>query len=697
MSNVRYDAGLMPMPRRVRLLEGPPIMPATPLREHYPAVLTPRIECAVGRFVDLWRLGELPIRSAPGETDAIDGRIDFVVDCAAASPTCPALGDDERYQLEIGAAGIRLEARTEWGVLRGLATLMQLGAGDAGLAPVFIDDEPRFGWRGLTLDVARHFIGIEALLRTLDVMAFYKLNVLHLHLSDDQAFRFASSAHPRLASNPAYSANDLARLVAHGAALGIRIVPELDMPGHVTSWLTAYPEWGCRPTTASRRFGVHKACLDPCNPAVYVAIGQLLAELAAVFPDQFLHIGGDEVHPAWWSTSAEVQAFMALEGLSQPADLQAWFNRRVAAMVTGLGRRAVAWDEVLHPALPAEVVVQTWRGATQRARALASGHDCIISANYYLDLFFPADAHYRFDPLAPEAELVALEDGLLEDPRFAHVAAGMRWTHQWREAVPADAVSAGRPTGRVLGAEACLWSELVDEATLDVRLWSRMPALAERFWSMAALRDVGDMRRRLRGSLAALGATGMLDLMGSSRALLARAGVGPDWQPLIDVLEPVKWYARLLGAEALAARLQGREMPLARPYQVDTPLDRVVDGLLPEAFAVTDLASLCQQVDSGDTHARATLRRLAETWRRLPRPGSGPAELEPLAERLARLGALVIERLDNRTAAARLSPGTLAQLAADAEPCGEYLLAAVPVIRAWLVAGASAGQHESRQ
>ena len=254
------------------------------------------------------------------------------------------------------------------------------------------------------------------------------------------------------------------------------------------------------------------------------------------------------------------------------------------------------------------------------------------------------------------------------------------------EAAAADPTVAGRAAGRVLGAEACLWSELVDEATLDVRLWSRMTALAERVWSAAALRDVDDMRRRLRGSLEALRATGTLDLLADSRALVARAGVGPDWQPLVDLLEPVKWYARLLGAEALAARLRGREMPLARPYQVDTPLDRVVDGLLPEAFAVADLAVLCQRVDRGEQPAREALGRLAESWRRLPLQGCGPAELEPLAQRLARLGTLVIDRLDNSAHDSMPSASTLTQLEADAQPSGEYLLAAVPVIRAWLAA-----------
>jgi hexosaminidase len=577
---------------------------------------------------------------------------------------------------------IHLTAPCEWGILRGIATLTQLAVANDGLVAVAIEDAPRYPWRGLTLDVARHFIGVERLLATLDAMALYKLNVLHLHLTDDQGFRFPSRAYPRLASPQAFTRDELVQVVAHAADLGIRVVPELDMPGHTTSWLTAHPEWGCRPAEPSRRFGVHQGCLDPSNPAVHAAVDILLAELAEVFPDAYLHIGGDEVHPNWWSTTPAVQEYMAAHGFATPADLQADFNRRVAARVAALGRRTIAWDEVLHPDLPAEVTVQSWRGATARDRALDYGHDCVVSANYYLDLFFPADVHYAFDPEAPERALVAREDALGDDPRLAHIATGLRWTRHWRETDRPEA-DRSRPRGRVLGAEACLWAELVDEGTLDIRLWSRMPALAERFWSAAEVGDVADMRRRLRGSLAVLAATG-IDILAQSRAFVERAGVRPAWQPLVEQLEPVKWYARLLGAEALAARLAGREMPLSRPYSTDTPLDRVADGLLPESFGAHDLAQLCARVEAGDRVAADELRALAQSWRALPggadAAAAGPAELAPLAARLAEVGQLLIDLLDGE-----LTPGAALQaLAPAADPIGEYVLAAVPVLVQWL-------------
>jgi len=670
---------LMPLPQSLATLPGPSLSVGASLRLTWRGVRTVRLERALARWQSNW---SAPGRNHGGGCDAepvFQGLpVELVIACVAVGGEYPALGDDESYRLEISAQLVLLSAPTEWGILRGLATLTQLAVGAAELPPLAIDDAPRFPWRGLTLDVARHFIGIEHLLQTLDGMALCKLNVLHLHLSDDQAFRFPSLAYPRLASSPAYTRIELARLVAHAAERGIRVVPELDMPGHTTSWLCAYPEWGCRPVAPSDRFGVHQACLDPSRPPVRAAVKALLAELAECFPDRYLHFGGDEVNPTWWSEDPDIQAFMRVQGLVTAGDLQAHFNREVVAEIERLGRCAMGWDEVLHPELPASVAVQSWRGATARDRALRGGHDCVVSGNYYLDLFYPADAHYRFDPAAPERLLLAQEDALEADKRLRHVAEGMRWTRHWRTAVEQPA--ADRPPGRILGASACLWAELVDEQTLAIRLWSRLPALAERFWSAAELADVSDMRARLRVCWQQLADALGVDIIAVSQAFARRAGVQPPWLPLIEQLEPVKWYARLLGAEALAARLAGREMPLARPYRAHTPLDRVVDGLPPEAFAVPALETLCGQILTGDAGARARLHSLAAQWADLPRRGAGPEELEPLAERLAELGALLRAYLDRALSAEAL----LERLAALGAPIGEYLLAPVPVLSRWL-------------
>lgn len=667
MTQTADDIGLMPWPAGRTLTGGTPLAAGSGFAPAYPAVRSARLQRAVARLLD----------ARPADR----GTVPLSVDCRGIAGPCPRLGDDESYTLSVASEGVTLSAAGEWGVLRGLATLTQL-AGGGDVPAQRIVDRPRFPWRGLMLDVARHFLPLDDLLRTLDGMAMVKLNVLHLHLSDDQGFRFPSRQYPRLATAPHYQREELQRLVGHAAELGIRVVPELDVPGHATCWLRAYPEWGSATAESTRRFGVHRACLDPTRDGVMTALAALFAELAEVFPDEFLHFGGDEVHPDWWSRDPAVRSYMAEHGLADAAALQASFTARLADALADLGRRPLGWDEVLHGSLAAGVAVQSWRGAGARDRALAAGHDCILSAPYYLDLMYPADLHYAFDPAAPEADLLALEDAMPTDPRLVHIAAGMTWTRQWRDTpVPARGTGPARGAGpgRLLGAEACLWSELVDADTLDVRLWSRLPALAERFWSPLECGDVASMRRRLDRVLAALPRWVGVDVAGDVRRLCARAGLSDVWWPLVQVLEPVKWYARLLGEEALAARLQGREMPQARPYDADTPLDRVVDALPPEALGVPALRQLLEADGSGDQDARAALATLAREWRDLPEQGA-PAELLPLAQGLAGLGAALAEWFDGRGAAAALR-GRLAALAA---PEGEYLLAPVPLLVAWL-------------
>lgn len=664
MSTMNNLPPLLPMPRDVRPLDGAGLAARAALAPQFAGVCTPRLERAMERL-----LGRLP---APAPARAVP----LVVDCAAAAPPHPGLEDDETYSLLVNGDGVRLSG-SEWGVLRGLATLAQLLGGDGVVGPLALEDAPRFCWRGLMLDVARHFIPLPDVLRTLDAMELVKLNVLHLHLSDDQGFRFPSRRYPRLTSAEHYTREELERLVAAAADRGIRVVPELDVPGHVTCWLLAYPEWGNRPADPSRRFGVHRECLDPTNPEVLAAVTALFGELAEVFPDRCLHMGGDEVHPEWWSKDERIQAFMQREGLDGVAALQARFQREVAHAIDALGRRAMGWDEVLHAGLPQQTVIQAWRGVTARDRALAGGHDCVLSAPYYVDLFYPAGLHYGFDPAAPQQELLALEDELERDPRLAHVAAGIAWTRQWRE-YRVDRLP--DRSGRLLGAEACLWAELVNARLLDLRLWGRLPALAERFWSPADCRDEDDLYRRLEAIVARLPQWAGVDPAGDAVRLMRAAGLPPEWQPLADALEPIKWYGRLLGEQALRARLSGREMPLARPYDADSPLDRIVDALPPESLAVRRLARLCSAEAAGALEVRAELMDIARSWATLPVVPAAPPELRPLAERLRALGG----HLEQILAGAAEPAAVRASIAALAEPVGEYLLAAALVLAEWV-------------
>lgn len=554
---------LMPLPRKV--IPGSGYTPVGSLETR--GVASARLGSAVSRC-------ERRLASIVGESAALaPGRDRVRLDIVSGpAPEIPALGDDERYRMEVTPGRIAVEAPTEWGVLRALGTLAQLvgryGEGH-GFPHCEIEDAPRFPWRGLMIDTARHFISIGTLERTLDVMEFYKLNVLHLHLSDDQGFRFLGAAYPELADRrDHYTGEELASLVRRAAARGIRVVPELDVPGHTSSWLAAHPDWGLgEPISAvSTRFGVHACCLDPDNKAAMRAVATLFGELAGVFPDSHVHFGGDEV---------------TLPDGRDAGAMQAAFNSRMADILHGLGRSPVGWDEVIQPDLPRSVVIQSWRGAVARRRALDAGFDTVHSAPYYLDLFYPADLHYEFDP-----ETDAGVD-LSEDPRLAHVHDGLLALSQCWEAKTG---TGGQGGGRVLGGEACLWTELVTDELLDTRLWSRMPAIAERFWSPADARDTDDMYRRLKATQAALACMGVVDPVRDLRQRLTRSGLSDDdargLMPLVEMLEPVKWYARLLGSSTPG------EVRGDRPYDTNTPLDRVVDFIPPESLAARRLVQV---------------------------------------------------------------------------------------------------------
>ena len=262
---------LMPWPRRVTRTETPLELNAPEWTVTWLGVRTLRLERTATRLTQrMARYG--------------GGGATLAIDCAAASAPYADLDDDESYSLKIDAAHALLTAATEWGVLRGLATLAQLTGKRRTLPGVLIADTPRFAWRGLMVDSARHFISVATLLRTLDAMALVKLNVLHLHLTDDQGFRFSSRAFPELAERASgddcYTEDDLGEIVSHAAELGIRVVPEIDMPGHTTSWLVAHPEWGTtqEARVVSARFGPHSACLDPTRDEVYEALGRLFDE-----------------------------------------------------------------------------------------------------------------------------------------------------------------------------------------------------------------------------------------------------------------------------------------------------------------------------------------------------------------------------------------------------------------------------------
>jgi len=616
----------------------------------------PRVAAALERFRRrLSAQSGLALRAPLG-----GGEATLTVDVSLPGAPVQAVGEDESYELTVDARRARLSAANPLGALRGLETLLQLARAEGGrtvIPAVHVSDRPRFPWRGLLLDPCRRWQPLEVVKRTLDGMAAVKLNVFHWHLSEDQGFRIESKAYPRLqllgSDGLFYTQDQVRDVVAYARERGIRVVPEFDMPGHSSSWLAGYPELGSAsgPFAVERRFGIFDNALDPTREEVYTFLDGFLGEMAALFPDAYLHIGGDEVTPRQWNANPAVLAFMYQHELRTAADLQAYFNRRVNAILARHGKRMVGWDEVLRPELPKDIVVQSWRGAEALAHAAEQGYDGLLSSGYYLDLNFPAAAHYLPDPLPAESTL----------PPAARA--------------------------HVLGGEACMWGEYVSPENIDSRLWPRAAAVAERLWSPAALRDVDDMYRRLEVEGERLDRLGLTH-RSSYPVMLARlAGSGPvePVRALADVVEPVKEYRR------------GQ----MRRYTSDMPLTRLVDTARPESLAArrfrkdVDRLLLTPAGERDETAVRAALSAWQANHAAAdPVLAAAPlgAEARSLSRDLSAAAALGLTALDavkaGRQAPDAWSAEAVALLDQAAEPRAEVELAVLPAVRKLVLAAA---------
>ncbi|MFW0699379.1 beta-N-acetylhexosaminidase [Pantoea sp. R13S299] len=323
---------------------------------------------------------------------------------AKAVDPLPLPDSDERYQLQVDGNGVLLTAPSRFGAMRGMETLLQLiqnGAQGTTIPYVTIHDHPRFPWRGVLIDTARHFMPVETLKRQIDGIAAARMNVFHWHLTDDQGWRFASSHYPQLQQKASdgnyYSQQQMREIVKYATDRGVRVVPELDMPGHASALAVAMPELisAAGPYQMERGWGVFKPLLDPSNEQVYQVIDTLVGEMAAIFPDPWLHIGGDEVDPTQWNNSPAIQQFMREHDLKDVHALQAYFNQRVEKILEAHQRQMVGWDEIAHPDLPRSILIQSWQGQDALSALAKENYRGILSTGFYLDQPQPASYHYR--------------------------------------------------------------------------------------------------------------------------------------------------------------------------------------------------------------------------------------------------------------------------------------------------------------
>jgi len=653
---------LMPMPASVQTKTGQLLIDPSftvGINGHPDALLQKTIEI----FLDNMRR---QIGMPPLDMKIVDAaQAKLLIHCERPSEAVQELGENESYSLDISASGAKLNAVTPLGIMRGLQTFLQMVqiTSDGFAVPaITIQDKPRFPWRGLMIDVSRHFIPLGVLKRNLDGMAAVKLNVFHWHLSDNQGFRVESKKFSKLqelGSDGLYYTQDEVRdLISYAHDRGIRVVPEFDMPGHSTAWFVGYPELASAPGPyqIERKWGVFDPAMDPTQERTYKFLDTFIGEMAKLFPDQYFHIGGDEVNGKQWDANPNIQAFMRAHGLKTNQDLQAYFNTRVQKIVSKHGKTMLGWDEIMRPDLPKDIVVQSWRGQDSLAAAAKLGYRGLLSFGYYVDLNWPASRHYAVDPISGAAANLSPEE-----------------------------------KQRILGGEACMWSEYVSPENIDSRLWPRTAAIAERLWSAQDLTDVHSMYARLQD------VSRWLDWLGlthnsSYGPMLRRIAGSNDISALrtfTDIVEPVKDYTREEIAAVEATSL--------------SPLNRVVDAARPESETARHFTDLVNVLIAGraDANGKQEIAMWLSRWRDnqiglqpLENQSFLLQEIVPLSRDLSAVAVTGLQALDYVNRGERAPDSwtaeQLALLEQAQKPQGQLLLMVVPAVRE--LVEASSGQ-----
>ena len=600
-------------------------------------------------------------------TPSKDNKPVLSIHCESGSEPVPKLGVDESYELTVSESGATLSAPNPWGILHGLQTFLQLvetGVHGFSVPSVTIKDRPRFAWRGLLIDVGRHYIPPDILKRNLDGMAAVKMNVLHLHLSDDEGFRVESKKFPKLAELGSdglyYTQPELRDLVDYARDRGIRVVPEFDIPAHSRSWFVGYPELASTPGTYKIEPGGVYTVMDPTQERTYKFLDKFIGEMAKLFPDAYFHIGGDEVNGKPWDENPKIQEFIHAHGMKSNQDLQAYFNQRLEKILTKHHKIMMGWDEILRPDLPKSIVVQSWRGQESLATAAKQGYSGLLSFGYYLDLMWPASRHYAVDPMSGPASSLSSEE-----------------------------------QKRILGGEACMWGEWISPENMDSRIWPRTVAIAERLWSPQEIQDVSSMYGRLSEVSWWLEWFGLTHR--SHEAPMLQRMTGSDdisaLRTLADVVEPAKDYYRISNVKG--------------DWDFRAPYNRLVDEANPESEAGRRFQELVQkyiQSQCQDREAEAQIRTLLTVWR------DNDAKLHPLLEKsfllqediplsseLSAVGTTGLSALDylakSQASLAGWRTAQLSQLDAAMAPTANLLLVVVEPVKQLVAASAQPLQH----
>ncbi len=484
------------------------------------------------------------------------------INCVANGKT--GINEDESYQLEIKSDKIIINAPSDLGALHGLETLLQLLQNNSNFyyfPTVTISDFPRFTWRGLMIDAARHFEPIDVLKRNIDAMAAMKMNVFHWHLSDDQGWRIEIKKHPRLTEMASdgnyYTQEEIKTIVKYADERGILVVPELDVPGHASAILTAYPEVGSKtktetdknPYSIERNAGVFTPTLDPSNPKTYQLLNDILDEVCSLFPGDYFHIGGDENEGKDWDSNPKIQDFKKKNKLENNHELQTYFNIKLIPMLKKHHKKLMGWEEIMTKDMPKDAIIHSWKGTKQGvplgqavANAVQNGYKTVISNGYYIDLMLGIETYYRNDP------------------------------------IPKNIILSSEEKERILGGEATMWGELVTPTTIDSRIWPRTSAIAERLWSNENITDLVSLRKRMKTISFRLEELGITHIRNKEVLLrnISNNQKNNALEEFSNICEPLKIYSRNIG---------GTE------YQMYSPLTLFADVCTTDASDALDFDS----------------------------------------------------------------------------------------------------------
>jgi len=417
---------------------------------------------------------------------------------------------------------------------------------------------------------------IDVIKRNLDAMAAVKLNVLHLHLSEDQGFRIESKVFPELQEKGSdgeyFTQEQIKDIIKYADDRGIRVMPEFDMPAHATSWFVGHPELASSPGPyeIETRFGVSDGVMDPTKESTYAFLDKFIREMSALFPDPYFHIGGDENNGKQWDANPDIQKFKTEHNLADNHELQAYFNKRILAILQKYNKKMVGWDEIYQPGLPKDIVIQSWRGREALYSAANNGYKSFLSNGYYIDLAEPASKHYLNDPL------------------------------------PSDNPLSEDKAKNILGGEATMWAELITRETIDSRIWPRTAAIAERFWSPETVTNVRDMYRRLDKVSIDLEELG-LNHIKNQNMMLRRLTNGQDItaiKTLVGLIEPLKGYKR---------HSQGVKL------NTYAPLTRLPDAAVPDAKVARDFRFLVDDyIETNEEELRVEIFNKLMVWKDNP-------------------------------------------------------------------------------